>query len=85
VRKLAVIVLIILFLLAFLPLGMGMAMGTCPDGGGLLCPTGVATCLALLAGLLLFSLAVLASVRVETTHVKSSLLAWTLDRPPKRA
>ncbi|MGH2572338.1 MAG: hypothetical protein ACRDGU_02430 [Actinomycetota bacterium] len=84
-RKLSVIVLIILFILVLLPLGMGMAMGTCPDGGGFLCPTGMATCLALLGGLLLFSLAVLTSVPVGTARAKSSLLAWPLDRPPKRA
>jgi hypothetical protein len=82
VQRALIVVLILLLLLMAIPLGMGLALGSCPSGMGL-CPMAMGLCALLLA---LGTLGSLMSFGfpIGWAHVmRPVMLANRLDRPPR--
>lgn len=83
-RKLAVIALILLILLLVIPLGIGMAMGSCPE-----CPAPGATphalsyCAAVLVALALMLSVLVVRIDPRSRTLPLLLLSHPLDRPPR--
>ncbi len=72
-RRVLIILLILLVLLVAVPLGMGMAMGACPDSHDALCPFTFGACATIVTLFMVFWL--IASVGIA---------AQRNDRPPAR-
>jgi hypothetical protein len=82
-KKLAVLGLVILILLLVIPLGIGMALGMCPDCSGPGSPGALSMCASLVATSLI-GVALFAR-RISYFGVGPPLLdlVWTLERPPR--
>ena len=83
VRKVAIVLLVLLVLLVALPLGMGMAMGVCPNSHLPACANSTAMCFAFVALLALFPLLVFARTPIGSASARRLLLAMSLERPPR--
>lgn len=84
-KKVAIVLLILLVVLVALPLGMSMAMGTCPNSHLASCPAGVSMCLAFV-GLLTVGLALLlVSIGQDSTSAAVLLLVRSIEHPPRPA
>jgi hypothetical protein len=82
-KRVLAVLLILLVLLIALPLGMGMAMGACPDSQMSLCPSAAGTCAAIVGLLVLALIMVLGTIRQRAALAPSLLLVRSLDRPPR--
>jgi hypothetical protein len=82
-RGLVAVLMILLVLLVAIPLGMGMAMGACPDSQMSLCPSVAGTCAAIVGLLVLVLIMVLGTIRDRAALAPSLLLVRSLDRPPR--
>jgi hypothetical protein len=82
-KKLAVVGLVIIILLLVIPLGIGMAVGMCPDCSAPGSPGALSMCASLVAAILI-GVALLAR-RISYFGVGPPLLdlARTLERPPR--
>ncbi len=82
-RKLAILCLIVLILLLVVPLGIGMAMGVCPDCGTPGMPSGFAVCVALVAGLLVAASIYARRFSIPAIGPPALVFARSLERPPR--
>jgi hypothetical protein len=82
-RTLLVVLLILLVLLVAIPLGMGMAMGTCPTSHSLACPPAVGACAAILGVLVMVLFGLVTLIGERVTRAPVLLLDRALDRPPR--
>jgi hypothetical protein len=83
VRKVTIVLLALLILLVVLPLGMGMAMGVCPNSHLPACPSSTAMCFAIVAMVALLPLLMLAQTPLGLSPARRLLLGAGLERPPR--
>ena len=81
-RKLLIVLLILLVLLVA-PLGMGMAMGMCPNSHWSTCDSTVGVCAAIVGLILLLPISILGAVTSQTSLARVLLLAPPLKPPPR--
>jgi hypothetical protein len=82
-RKLAIIGLVLLFLLLIIPLGIGMAMGVCPDctaAGG---PMFASACAMLAATIMILAMGTLTKVAAGIAQPPRLVTVRGLERPPR--
>src|SRR5712691_6837943 len=66
-RKLLVVLVVMLVLLVAIPLGVGAAMGMCPNLHSSICPSAVGSCAAIMGLMVLVLIAVLGTVGTRTS------------------
>jgi len=82
-RKLLVVLVVLLVLLVAIPLGMGAAMGMCPNLHSSICPSVVGSCAAIMGLMVLVLIAVLGTVATRAPLAQVLLLARIPERPPR--
>jgi len=82
-RKLAILLLVVLILLLVIPLGIGMAMGVCPDCGTAGMPSGFAVCVTRVASLLVAASVHAKRFRIPAVGPPELAFARSLERPPR--
>lgn len=84
-RKLAIVALVILILLLVIPLGIGMAMGACPDCSARGAPHMLTFCFALVLGVVLLLSALTVGIDPRSRAAPLLLLPRLIERPPRSA
>ena len=82
-RKLAIVLLVVLILLLVIPLGIGMAMGVCPECGTPGMSSGLAMCSTLVAGFLVAASIFARRLNVPAVGPPTLAFARTPLRPPR--
>ena len=83
-RKLLIVGLVFLLILLIIPIGLGSAMGMCPECPAAGVPMLAATCLILLAAeILILAMALLMSLSLGVARPPDWALVRGLERPPR--
>jgi hypothetical protein len=82
-RKLAIVGLVLLLLLLIIPLGIGIAMGICPDCSATSAPMFASVCATLVAAVLILAMGWLTGVVPGTARQPRLVTIAGLERPPR--
>lgn len=83
-RKLLIVGLVLLLILLIIPVGLGSAMGMCPECPAAGFPMTATTCLILLAAeILILAIVVLFGLSVRIVRPPGFALVRGLERPPR--
>jgi hypothetical protein len=83
-RKLLIVGIVLLLILLIIPIGLGTAMGTCPECPAAGVPMLAATCLILLAAeILVLAMVQLMGLSVGVARPPGLALVRGLERPPR--
>lgn len=82
-RKLAIVGLVLPLLLLIIPLGIGMAMGVCPDCTAAGVPMFASACAMLVATILILAMGMLTGVAPGIARPPALVTVRGLERPPR--
>ena len=84
-RTLLIVLLVLLVLLVAIPLGMGSAMGVCPNSHSSTCPSAVGICAAIVGLMVLVTIGVLGTIGRDGSAAPLLLLVSSFERPPRHS